>query len=383
MGAPLAISLEGALSDRSAQEIEAAFSEIRRASTTLASGSKDPELLLKVATILDYENQSRKTLADLRSLGRTERTETLRFFVPIIAPLVSAIAVVAALVFQTFQFRANTKLQETTVEIQRDTARIQARAAEDAEWRQVATTISTGASTLTGMTGTAMLLPFIKQGSHTEEARTLATYLLSNTIDYDGFSSLFKTLLDATPTSQRLGLSIHLAQMLNGAWSQAEEHKKSVVGPVNEVLYTLPDEKGQQVPNPYWISAQVNRQVTLVATAIADSLRSGMVTSDQQIDLSKCALWDTNWSGVKFPRSDISFSSFANTDLTDADLSRVFAFDRSYWPNTAWWRAKRIQPALLKYLRESFPFKAQNAYAGSPPTKDEYESQLARLTRDQ
>src|SRR4029079_6410382 len=80
----------------------------------LANESRDPEVLLNAATILKYFVESGKQRVETRNFLRSARTEAIRFFVPIIAPLVSALAVVGALVFQTIQFRVATDIQRQT-----------------------------------------------------------------------------------------------------------------------------------------------------------------------------------------------------------------------------------------------------------------------------
>src|SRR5262245_5062066 len=94
--------------------------------------------------------ESRIEAAKLRKLERKEKTEIIRFYIPILVPLISAIALFGALVFQAVQFKKSLEIQRQTIDVQKDTVDLQRsmmedqkKSGEDASWREVAKSYNT------------------------------------------------------------------------------------------------------------------------------------------------------------------------------------------------------------------------------------------------
>jgi hypothetical protein len=74
---------------------------------------------------------------------------------------------------------------------------------------------------------------------------------------------------------------------------------------------------------------------------------------------------------------------FRNSQLNQTDLGQVADFDGSAWTGTAWWRARRISPSLLAYLKTNYPIDPQVSYYEDKTTQAQYDNELGRLSATQ
>ncbi len=350
---------------------------LQSAAIALVKSDSDAPTLQAVATILKYTSEAEKAQVETRNITRNASTEAFRFYVPVIAPLVSAMAIVGALVFQAIQFRETSRLQADTVKIQRQTVELQAKSAEDTAWREALKTLTQSPTVMSGVTGTTLLSAYLSSGSHVEEARSISLSLLGDLQFFNIFSPLFAAVMKATPENKALEVLADLSFRLREIYLRLDTAANDMRPRPNPALPTLIDQNGKDFPNPLFARDQVGRQLTLVCDTVVRTLKEvkQIPQSSQTLGLT---LWDCDMSGVDFATLGLIGANIQGTSLVGADLGRVTEYQNSNWSNTAWWRAKRIEKELLRYLTRTYPFSTKGQYSGQE-TKTEYDLNLERL----
>jgi len=292
--------------------------------------------------------------------------------------LVLALLLFGSLIFQLVQFTTNSRIERETARVQMTTASIQARAAEDVQWREALRMLAENPTFQTSYSGAALLTTFVRQGHYRDEARTLAFYILGKIGDADTFEHLFDSAIEATPEAERVHVIIKIGQQLKNSYSGAESEEKALGGPPpGDQLPVLPSEGGKDLPNPYWLVSQINQEVLFLCNYVAPGFRKARSPGD----LSGAVFWDCDLSGVNFSNTTIDNIDFGGVNLNNANFSGVNSFTDSWWGGSAWWRAKNMSPELLAYLTEKFPYSKKTNYGfyNSGISENEYHSDLTRL----
>jgi len=106
----------------------------------------------------------------------------------------------------------------------------------------------------------------------------------------------------------------------------------------------------------------------------------------EMVDVESSDLRGVNFSGANLFRAYIDYSNLTGTDFSNANVKDAsfvgLQASNSKWERTAWWRAKRISPDLLKYLQDNYKFSPSVSYRDDM-TKDfsEYHQEVERLTK--
>jgi len=226
------------------------YEALRDAAAALIREGADASTLESAATVLKDVVESEKVVAETHNIRRNASSEAFRFYVPIIAPLVSALAVVAALVFQTIQFRETSRLQARTVELQDQTVKLQAKSAEDAAWRETIRTLTGSPTVINGIAGGTLLGAFLTSGQHVEEARSFALSVLGEVQFSTLFKSLFLKALEATPQDEKLVVMADLSVRLRRTYNRLDLAANDLRPKPNPDLPTLFGPGGKEFPNP-------------------------------------------------------------------------------------------------------------------------------------
>lgn len=350
---------------------------VQTAALALVKADSDAATLQAVATVLKYSIEAEKAQIETKNLSRGAATEAFRFYVPVIAPLISAVAVVGALVFQTAQFRETSRLQAQAVEIQKQTVQLQANAGEDTAWREALKALTQSPTVMSGVTGTTLLTTYMSSGTHVEEARSIALSLLGGLQFVDIFKPLFAKAMQVTPADKRLTVLADVSFRLRESYQtlSAVAREMHPTPPID--LPSLTDAKGMGFPNPLFARNQVNRQLTLVCETLGNTLKTVNVMPLPSETLG-ITLWDCDMASIDFKTLALVGADIQNVALNDADLGKISTYDRSSWSNTAWWHARRIEASLLQYLAGNYPFSKKTTYTTSE-TQQDYDANLIRL----
>jgi len=343
--------------------------------------------------------EARIEAAKLRKLERKEKTETLRFYLPIVVPLLSAVAVFGALVFQAIQFKKSIEIQRETINVQKDTAAIQRsmteeqkRTAEDAAWREAVKTFNMANPNLVSShSNNAILKGFLKAGDHKEDARNLAVEILALTIDQDLFADLFHAVFDTSSapaeandeTWNTIQKTTEINRRLKTRFFEYNDVSNSMFGKTGPrpqwSIRTIETNRGLLKLNPENVKYQLGIEIDMVSNLLATYLRLPRSEARERVDLADSALSDCDVSGVNLRGAVLDYVYIYNVKLEDADLSEITKFTKSNWDNTAWWHAKSVGSELLNYLKTSYPY-SKKTYNGSITTsEDDYNQNISRL----
>jgi len=369
--------------------------QLRQRSIELAKSSEDIEKLVKVADICKLEGETRKYVAELENLNRKERAETTRFYISVIAPTLSALVILGAFLFQTLQFKKSMEIQQQTIAVQRDTVEVQKKATENEQWREATKTFTQGCSLANGIAAVALLKAFLAEGTHREEARSMAVHILGNITYEDIFNDLFQATFDTQAaeteiddkTWAKIQDAIKVSKNLKYVYNQWNSNSNVRFGekgprPSEYVPALATPQPDRQERNPEYMISQIIREVDIVGRFLAAHLRLPRSKEKYRIDFTDATLWDCDLSGIDLSNAILEKTSFYNVKLDGVDLSQVTEFKGSYWGNSAWWRAKIISPELLKYLKTQYAFNKSTKYEDTvTATREEYNTNISRLEK--
>src|SRR5205085_5947376 len=159
-----------------------------------ALNASDIPTLEKTSAIWYSIAEAEKLEADIITSKRTVRSESLRFWIPILAPLITAAALIGTLIFQIQQSRKNTEFQ---IQQFKENAQSQRLANEDTQWREV---LAHAKSTEGPESGFALTLikSFFDSDRYKKQAREIAAVVLGGVQDPSTFNDNFTALLERT-----------------------------------------------------------------------------------------------------------------------------------------------------------------------------------------
>lgn len=361
-----------------------------------ALDASDIQALEKASAILRSVAEAERIESDITNSTRDARSESLRFWIPILAPVISALALIGTLLFQIQQHKESLKSQRAADE---KNAQAQRLANEDTQWREVLT-LAKNTEGPEGAYALTLLQSFFDSDRYKTQAREVTVVLLAGILEPNVFSDNFGALLERTNWDNFNHLkNISRAQLAyfykyrQDSARLEDQRKQSKTG-----LPILRDDPG-------FLQTATGTNVVTTSKGLVQFLRNSLKSrpANIELDLNGCGFWeqdvsnmdfgkanlerfdiyDSNLSGANFSGANLDRASIGKSNVKDADFSGVRASE-SNWDRTAWWRAKRISPDLLKYLQDKFQFSPKEEYRDDM-TKDfsEYQKEVERLRRDQ
>jgi hypothetical protein len=301
----------------------------------LASAVEKASGALKLSTDLD------KSRAELRNLGleesklryeidsapKRERSESLKEYVSLLAPIFTIITLAATLLVQGWQFSRSEKDKRE--------------AAEDAQWADTVKTISQNSKLAPAVIA---LNPFLKSPKYGDLARATAVQLLANTNDQVLFNDLFGAAF--TPVSRNnLEQVLKLDRALSTRERPLDDKSYDAQKDTNDYTKLTPEDKSAMDYN----DAAFLRICSQVATA----LKAAPAAGSPALDLSATYFYDCDLSGVDIAGANIDGVRMIWVDVKGASLADITNFDGSYFYHVAWWEAEKISPTLLQYLENN------------------------------
>lgn len=300
-----------------------------------------------------------KVTQETANIRRLARSEALRFWIPVLAPTISAVALVATLLFQIHQLNESMKIQDRNIQIQSQNTELQRRATEDTQFRS-ALQVTRMPARLAWSTGTILLRSFLKSEFHNEESRAILLGIMSAVSNPEEFRLLFEELfrlpeLPKLPEVVRVGRSLERTRHRTSI--AVERYEKAGTGGK--------DLEAAQSDLDSLAIAQ-----SMIGKYVADCLRLPRDTSE--VDLSGILLHRLDLSGIDFRGVGLSDAMIQMVNIKDANLSKVGEVEGSTWYYTAWWRARRIGPKLIDYLEREHPYDPKMTYFADKTTRKDY-----------
>ncbi len=309
--------------------------------------SEQGPLTLELASTWQAVAEAEKVETEIANATKVARFEKLKFWIPIIVSLVSTGALVATVAFQVFQFRENTRLTKE--------------AAEDTQWREALRSAKETKGP-EGAFGVTLLKSFFDSNRYAKASREVATQILGHMGDEDVFNLAFPEIMARTAW-WNVGDVAMISKELQGAYRSVDgdfqrlaEHRENLKrnGP--------PEQAGQRLKSTdrqfdllTHEKETFNNEIVRVSAAVVRLLRLPQTqhrSNEYEFVLSGLQFIAEDLSNLDFHDALLRGTVFNKCDVTGSDFGELTEneFEDSNWDGTAWWRAKKISPELLKYL---------------------------------
>jgi hypothetical protein len=303
-----------------------------------------------------------KLREETSSVQRLAHQDARRFTITVLAPSISALAVVLALGVQVYQINKNSTLQR-----------------EMNEGSSLRETLKLAGSTKAteALTGTLFLTSMLNSPSYGATARSISLNLLVHIADPTSFEALFSALAASTTLENFSDLS-RLSRRLTDGLSDSRRK-------IADQEAEKPTTPSQGKISPKLLEASLNEEVRMVADSIIAFIRRTPRNGTQMLDLRGANLSTQDLRNLNLSNTDISGATFADSTVVGIDLSNVKTFDDSTWSGVEWWRAKNIGSELLEYLKKEYPFNSSSQYTTpqgfQPSNPEDFARDLQRLSK--
>jgi hypothetical protein len=340
--------------------------------------------LEQITKIWQFAADAEKSEVEADNTGRLSRSENIRFWLPLLGTLVSTFALVGTLIFQIHQLTVNSRLQRE--------------ANEGIELRDVLQTAAFPPE-LSAMASETRLKSMLSLPDYPQRSRDLAVLFLSATSEPVLFSFLFKEVVKTTDkdnlpdlvrlsylldteyyrTNDRLNVLKNAPPPMPGSRSGATQSGTPSFAPpfpsqsrrnAGLSLLEMSPEQLQKILD------SLSTEISEVGSAIVDFLRR---SPQDNLDLSNVAFYSNDLSGLDLGAANLTNADIEFSNLRDVDLHRVTVFDGSKWDYVAWWRAAKINPALLDYLIANYGYSSGGTYYQDSTNPTEYAKEVSRL----
>lgn len=282
-----------------------------------------------------YED-SQKAIVDTDNAKKPQPKEGLKLFISTIAPMITAVALIATLWFQISQGKENKQ--------------IQIQAEEDKAWRKLLEEISSPR-----VDGNLTLPVIIKSFNNSEkyrnQIREITSLFLGNIAEPNYFKTVFNDFVKS-PSWESLPQLVTLSNILKNQFFRAENAKDSAS------------------------KFAFDEEINYVGQAIVNILKSNQTSRPKTINLSGVFFRNQNLDSINFTGANISGVLFNNCSVRNTIFTDVAEFKNSYhysvWDRTAWWRAAKIDHNLVQYLKENEGRKEDVAYFQLPNDNTDY-----------
>jgi len=331
--------------------------------SNLASAVEKATAALKLPSDLEKSRAEMRKLAleesklkyENETVTRRERSERVKDYVSILAPIVAVVTLAATLFVQGWQF---VRSEEDKKE-----------AAEDAQWDAAVKLISQTGKLSPGVIA---LNPFLKSTRYRNLATDTAVKLLATSTDPTFFTDLFGAAfvpVGRNNLDQVVKLDRALTARGEPLWGKTWDAKTEN----NDIKKLDPQEKE--------IYDYIDYVLPKISAQVASVLKAPR-PNGSSVDLS-ATTFKGDWGGVDLRGASIDNIRLVSVDLKGADLEKITVLDNAYFFHVAWWEAKKISPELLAYLETNSDSEYNpNAKYGPKDeafTQQQYTAALDRL----
>lgn len=302
-----------------------------------------------------------KLKEDTANIQRLSKADARRFSLTVLAPSLSAIAVVLAVGVQVFQVNRNAEIQ---------------RELNEATTLRETLKLAASEKSSEAFAGSLFLTSMLSSVNYGSTVRSISLNILTHTAEAKGFQALFDAI-QLTTTSETIRDLARLSEQLTGGLSEIRTYISDKASG-KQTLMILP--RGIV---PQQIESNLNEEVKIVGEGILAIVRKTPQSFVGPLQLQGSNLSSRDVSGMTFPSTDLTGASLASAIVDDADLSKVVSIQSSNWEGVEWWRLKAISSESLAYLTKTFPFSPETEYATKsaikPMSSTDVEVQTKRL----
>jgi len=316
-----------------------------------------------------------KLKVETGNLQRQSRSENLRFWIPIAAPFVGSVALVATLLFQVFQFNENARMTRQATEATQFREVLQNAQLNASKSGQAATSMIRLASFLDSRTFGAdtrrAMIPLMVELAILGEFKAFHTRMFPR-VQYSDLPDVVEiSRIQSEIDDQSISRKNQAQNQLDQAKADVARKVPGAEARVSRLQSAYDKEEESR--------SAISEEIRIVSADILSALKQKPISESP--DLSYTQIFDSDFAGVDFGSSDMTGMQIDYCDLSSSDLSKVRAFDGSHWHRTQCWLAKAISPELLAYLRKYVPFDSSTSYRGPSVTQADYDKRLTALGR--
>jgi hypothetical protein len=334
-----------------------------------ASSSQDANttavLLTAMKTLAEgekFQAEAVKLEREADNIERLKRSDNRRFTITVLAPSISAMAVVLALAVQVYQINENMVLQRET---------------NDATNLREDLKLAASSNGNQAFAGSLALTSMLRSPTYGNAARAIAINVLTHSAEVKSFGIIFDEILNYTNWDNirdLVRLSADLTSGLVDARGRVDD--KNAGRPAKPSMVNL---------DPEIIAAALNDEVDIVAHGIIRYFRTHSRASVLAVDLDGINFSNQDLNGLNLSKAKIPNAILNQATVVGANLSDVIEFEGSEWSAVEWWKARFMSRSLLDYLKKQYPFSADVSYtkaSGSMATDSAfYAHELARLEK--
>jgi Pentapeptide repeats (8 copies) len=334
-----------------------------------ATDLKDRAQALEIAKVASEKRkimeETRKTRFDADELSREKKFARTKHWAATVTPLLAVFLTGAALVVQSWQFKAS--------------AALQTQANEESQWRDAIKNVSFKDPGATMVSAFGMH-SFFDSPRYSIQARIVAATLLPHVDNSDGFDNIYFDLTDTADESNQAHIIAISKTLFN---SQMDLYRVNVLTnrPTLLEFQTLKEMLGDDDPPGFIQGDATSRRQAIANAWMLDSASDGLndiwsvkkSAAPRATDLGGVILENGDFGGLDFSDAVLQGGAFYNADFSGAkftgavfrrrlvsyaildgtDLSGVLDFAESKWERSNWWNAKCISQELLDYLEKN------------------------------
>ncbi len=328
-----------------------------------AAATQQAAELLK--TISETERQAAETSKlnvekqkledDIAQSPKRRRSEERTYITTVLVPLLSTLILGGTLALQSIQAYFTEK--DKTREEQR-----QRIAAEDVRWQEALKGLSSSREISTTALYIKMFLNTDRYGSL---ARQTAFQLLAGTNDAVVFKDLFATLYVPVTWDN---------------FPQIVDLSRTIVARVNPIADKKLTRGEALTPLEQRTYDAELENIKLICNSVSPLLKSTR-PAGIKIDLRAVAWWDCDLSNSDLSGANLEVFTPTRINFKGANLAGVTFLQDDVWRYNAWWRAAKMSPEFLIFLKQKWPFDPLLDYGDNTVTLQDYQDNIARLAK--
>lgn len=342
---------------------------LKNVAAALIAEAKDSATAEKAAALLKTISETEKQEAETGKLNaekqklendvaqspKRRRSEERTQIATVLVPLLSTAILGGTLALQSIQ-TYYTELDKTREEQRQRVA------AEDVRWQEALKGLSGSREIST----TALYLKmFLNTDRYAPLARQTAFQLLAGTNDTLVFKDLFDTLYVPVTWDN---------------FPQIVDLSRTIVARVNPI-YDKKFNRGETLtPQEQKTYDAELEEIKLICNSVSPLLKATR-PAGVKIDLRSVAWWDCDLSNSDLSGAILEVFTPTRVNFKGANLTGATFLQDDVWKYTAWWRAAKMSPDLLAFLRQKWPYDPQLDYADDTVSLQDYQDNIARLAK--
>ncbi len=311
--------------------------------------------------------ETKKAELELQYFKKSRKQELNKFLIGVIAPLVTAVALIFTLGFQYYQSTLNKKSE--------------LEANEATEWRSLVSKLDS--INRQNLTIPTLLKSFFSSPKYGIPSREIASLLLPRVADEKVFQLIFPDFMSKIDWANFKDLS----NLLSGLYQEyLFDQKELDIDSVTYKNYIRNYQSGYRaylekmgkspdcIPTPVVPSTISNalerdnhysgerfKEIIAAGNAMVTFLKAFPRPAKSNLSLKGCYFYNDDMSGIDFSKANFEDAVLNSCKFDNCILDSI-AYGSSTWSHTAWWRAKSLNNDFIKAVSAVSPYDPSDSY---------------------